>query len=685
MRKRPSHVRRNLTLDVSLVFLAALVVRLVHVIDLQSAPFFHYPLADSALYHEHALEIAAGDLVGKEAYFHSSPFYPYFLAAIYRVAGVDLLIVRVVQAVVGSLNCVVILLLTRALVGDRRGPPLIAGLTAAVYGTFVFFDADILMIPLVLLFSSISVLLLVSGTGLRRVLVAGLLLGLAGLGKPNVLLFAPVAVLWILTELRWFVNWSHWRPALLFTAGVMLAVSPITIRNYLVSQDFVLVSSNAGVNFYIGNNSQAQGVFRLPPYSGLDNTRLYLSSREVAEAAMGTGRLKPSDVSAYWTRRALDDIRLQRKAWLALLWQKFRLAWNAYEIPNHHDKRFIALNFSPLLNRLAIGFWLVAPLAVVGMLVRGRREASSAKRLYLAFGLTYLLSLLPFFVTARYRLPIVPFLIVFASVGICGLLDLIRGHDYRRLLIVSAAGALSAVFVNWPLMSLNFFPSHRWMAHSYAHLATVDPENEETHLSRAILEIKKALELRPRSAVMHYELGLTYSRIGYYSGAATELEEALELRPGFPEAASALREVQTALVESGDRVGEASIPRTPFEAGVYAAERGDLTAARGHFETVIRSEPRHAEAHGRLAALYLAQGDNQAAARWFERGLKDRPRDFFMNNGAAQAHYRMGNVEIALRYWNECLSIDPGNEEVIRQIELARAGGAGPIAPKTVE
>ena len=679
------HVRCNLVLDVSLVFLAALVLRLVHVNDLQSAPFFHYPIGDSGLYHERALDIAAGDLVGEEAYFHSSPFYPYFLSAIYLVAGPDLLIVRVVQALVGGLNCVVILFLTRALVGDRRGPPLIAGLTAAAYGTFVFFDGDILMIPLVLLFSSTSILLLVSGSGLRRASIAGVLLGLAGLGKPNVLLFAPVAVLWILTEFRRSVNWSHWRPALLFTAGVILVVLPITIRNYVVSQDFVLVSSNAGVNFYIGNNSQAQGVFRLPRDSGLDNHRLYLSSREVAEAATGAGPLKPSEVSAYWTQRALDDIQDGTEAWLALMWQKFRLAWNAYEVPNHHDKYFIALNFSPLLNKLLIGFWIVAPLAVVGMLVPGRREASSANRLYLAFGLTYLLSLLPFFVTARYRLPIVPFLIVFASVGVCGLWDLMRRHHYRRLLVVSAAGMLSALFVNSPLMSFPFFSSHRWMAHSYARLATIDRENEETHLHRAILEIKKALELRPKAAVMHYNLGSVYARIGHYSGSAEQLEKALALQPGLPNAASKLRNAETALTKSGDRVEQASIPQTPFEAGVAAAVKGDLTAARRHFEAAIRSDPHHAAAHGQLGALYLLRGDNQAAARWFKRGLKYSPFDFVMNKGAAEAHQRMGNVEAALRYWNECLRIDPGNDEVIRQIEFARMGGTDQRTPRSVE
>ncbi|MCP5066498.1 MAG: glycosyltransferase family 39 protein, partial [bacterium] len=255
--------RHRLVLEIAIVLLVAIVVRLIYLNDLGSAPFYHYPIGDSKIYHERALDIAGGDLVGREAYFHSSPLYPYFMAAIYRIAGPSITAVRVVQILIGSLNCVLILLLTRGMTGKRRGPPLVAGLMAAVYGTFVFFDADLLMIPLVLCFGCASVLLLARGAGALRLLTAGLLLGLAALGKPNVLLFAPVALLWIFTEFQRTIQWKRWLPAALFTAGVVVAVLPISIRNYIVSQDLVLVSSNAGVNLYIGNHEGTDGVFRL--------------------------------------------------------------------------------------------------------------------------------------------------------------------------------------------------------------------------------------------------------------------------------------------------------------------------------------------------------------------------------------------------------------------------------------
>jgi len=460
------------------VFAAAFVVRLVYVSQLGDAPFFYNPVGDSKIYHERALEIAAGDLVGRDAYFHSSPFYPYFLALVYRVFGVNLWLVRLIQIIIGSLNCVLVYWLARRLAGELRGPPLLAGLFAAFYGTLVFFDGDLLMITLVLFFVLLSVLLLVTGDDLWRAsretgkhrsrdgsgaetarphgeenitasrfpvwalfLIAGVSLGVAGLGKPNVLVFAPFALWWILTGFQRGIIPQRWPFAVVFTVGVLVAVLPITARNYAVSGDFVLVSSNAGVNLFIGNNDQATGIFLLPPGSGLENTHLYLSSRDTAGQALGEKNLRPSAVSRYWAGRALDYIREEPADAVRLLAKKFVLFWNQYEIPNHHNRYFIGIYYAPLLKHLFIGFWLITPLSMIGLFfLTGNGENRRVFRLYFGFILVYMISLIPFFVTARYRLPVVPFLIVFASLGVFELARWAARRPFRRI----AAGLITA-------------------------------------------------------------------------------------------------------------------------------------------------------------------------------------------------------------------------------------------------
>jgi tetratricopeptide (TPR) repeat protein len=90
------------------------------------------------------------------------------------------------------------------------------------------------------------------------------------------------------------------------------------------------------------------------------------------------------------------------------------------------------------------------------------------------------------------------------------------------------------------------------------------------------------------------------------------------------------------------------------------------------YEAAIRDDPHHAAAHSQLGNMCFGRGDYEAAVRHLERGLKHDSDHFVRNNNAAGAHYRLGNIDKALRYWGKCLEIDPGNEDVIRQISTAR-------------
>jgi tetratricopeptide (TPR) repeat protein len=687
---------------VGAVFALAFAVRLVHVIELRSAPFFDHPVGDSRIYRDRAVEIAGGDILGRDAYFHSSPFYPYFLSGIFKVFGENLFLVRLIQILIGSLNCVLIYQLTRKLSGDRRGPPALAGALAALYGTLVFFDGDLLMIPLVLFFTCLSILALVmagerrgalavagsdgqsaparsgsTGRSSRRLtpgvlfLMAGASLGLAGLGKPNVLLFAPFALAWIVTQPHAGRAAGRWRAGLLFAAGAIAAVAPITARNYIVSKDLVLVSSNAGVNFYIGNNEAATGIFFLPPGSGLDNARLYVSSRRAAEAATGRENLKPSDVSGYWAREGFSYVKQEPAAAAALLARKFLLFWNHYEIPNHHNKAFIETYFAPTLRYLAVGFWIVAPLAIAGIILLFCGTAPRRTRnLYVTFVLVYMASLMPFFVTARYRLPVVPLLIVFAALGVFGLYDAVKKKRYRRLGAALAGAAVTGIVVGWFIVDYDFAFSHTVMGTAYSELATEDPDRAGEHITKAIIEYKKALEIRPLSVDAHYNLGVAYQRIGHHSGAVKELEAAAALRPDHAYASKALEESRAALAASGDKVKAAAIPKTPFETALELLNRRMPAAAEAQYKKVLREDPHHPGAYSQLGAMHYEKRDFKTAIGYFKKGLKYHPDHFVLNNNIAGAYYQSGNYAKAREHWEKCLETKPGDPSVVKQLRM---------------
>ena len=120
------------------IFAIALGVRLIHVWQIRKAPFFSVLMGDSRAYDEWAQQIARGDWLGHEV-FYQAPLYPYFLGTLYAMAGRSLLMVRICQAIIGSLACVLLGLAGRRFFSRPIG--LIAGLLLALYAPAIFFDS----------------------------------------------------------------------------------------------------------------------------------------------------------------------------------------------------------------------------------------------------------------------------------------------------------------------------------------------------------------------------------------------------------------------------------------------------------------------------------------------------------------------------------------------------------------
>ena len=120
------------------IFAVAFAVRLLHIWQIKSTPFFDVLMGDANGYDQWAQRLAAGDWVGTDV-FYQAPLYPYFLGVVFAIFGRDLLIVRLVQAAIGSASCVLLGLAAERLFNRRVG--LIAGLVLALWAPAIFFDA----------------------------------------------------------------------------------------------------------------------------------------------------------------------------------------------------------------------------------------------------------------------------------------------------------------------------------------------------------------------------------------------------------------------------------------------------------------------------------------------------------------------------------------------------------------
>src|SRR5439155_19428941 len=143
--------------------------------------------------------------------------------------------------------------------GDRAAT--IAATLAVLTGVISFYEVTILQAALDPFLFAVTLGLLTHALLQKEALLffaTGLTAGLFVLNRPNAILWIPVlalAILWL----------RGWRAAALLIIAFALPISAVTLRNYVVSRQWVMIASHGGLNFYIGNNAQADGTYHHVP------------------------------------------------------------------------------------------------------------------------------------------------------------------------------------------------------------------------------------------------------------------------------------------------------------------------------------------------------------------------------------------------------------------------------------
>jgi tetratricopeptide (TPR) repeat protein len=153
-----------------------------------------------------------------------------------------------------------------------------------------------------------------------------------------------------------------------------------------------------------------------------------------------------SEVSRWFFARGLEFWRSEPLAALRLLAKKLRYLLNRQEWANNKCLYTVLREFTPTTGWLPVGFWIVGPLGLLGLAL-SLREA----RLFplWAFAATYGLAISAFFVTARFRLPLLAPLILLGTYAVQWLGERLRARRFGSLAAALAALALLATFVNW--------------------------------------------------------------------------------------------------------------------------------------------------------------------------------------------------------------------------------------------
>ena len=181
------------------ICLVALCVRLLYLGEWAGNPLFHTPMGDELNFHDTALSLLG--LAPPVQTFLFQPLYPFYLAGIYGLFGIDLGVVRTIQLLIGVITCLLFYGLGREIGGKWVGR--ISAVLVALYGPMVFFEGTLLAPALVVpLVAGAFWALVAAGKRGNYWLAApaGLLLGVAMMGRPNLGAMVPVAAVWLLLK-----------------------------------------------------------------------------------------------------------------------------------------------------------------------------------------------------------------------------------------------------------------------------------------------------------------------------------------------------------------------------------------------------------------------------------------------------------------------------------------------------
>ena len=500
------------------IFFFSFALRLIYLLQIRTNPHFS-TLSLDPLYHDiWAQTIAQGDWIGNQVFFRA-PFYPYFLAIIYKIFGHNYFIPRLIQHLIGSFSCILIYFLAKKIY--NKNVAIISSLIAATYGMLISFEAELLLDFFLVFFDTLLILLLLKAKNSpKRSLwfICGIVLGLSAITRPNILFCIPFIWLWIfISFLKEFKLKKVLSFCIIFLLGAVIMIFPVTLRNYVVGKDFVMIASQGGINFYIGNNENADGmsaIFYKPDWQYRDFE--YLAQKEAGKA------LKPSEISDFYYKKGAEFIRKHPSKALKLTLKKLYLFWNKFEVSNNQDIYFFR-RYSSLIRILPFGFWFVGPLALTGIALSliERRKIF----LPLVFILSYMVTVVMFFVTARFRLPVIPFLIIFASFPLYWVIKKIIQGEYCSLLTFLVLFIPSVLLVDPNIYHLN----SRNFAQAYFSLGNVYLKKGDT--KKALEQYDLALKKYPQIDRIHLNKGIIFLRLRERDKAEKEFLTELKINP----------------------------------------------------------------------------------------------------------------------------------------------------------
>jgi len=515
-------------------------------------PFYStfLPGTDMNTYNSWAIKISKGDWLSKEMTdnkpFYYGPLYPYFLAVLYKILGVNLDIIHIIQGTLGILPSIFIFLAAKNFFGFYAA--IFSGILTAICGPFLFYEQHFLQEGLLLIIHSVLIWVLSliwdfknTQKKLKRFwllpLIGGILSGLACIGRGNFISVIPfITLTWFIFPLLKKQNLPFKncvKYSVIYLLGILfILVFPI-VRNVLVSGKAV-ITGNGPILFYIGNAPDSTGTL-----ADLDSMKNLLKTYGSPEKVPWI-----AEVKKYFLENPTRFIILfARKTYMFI---------NSYDIPDNVNYYFYK-RFSPILRWTPSTWIILVPLGFIGLWTV-REDWKKQMPLYLyTFG--FAMSIIVVFVVGRYRLMFLLTMIIWSG---CAFEGLIKDFWEKRLrtlsikLIVFSSGVILLLPEFSPAVMKITIESEDNKQEQYKHLIRANDYSlislaliQSGKTERAIKILEEGVDVCPFYRTIVLRLTSLYFKANLTRKVIPVLKNYLEFKPDDEQALFQLAVAQT--------------------------------------------------------------------------------------------------------------------------------------------
>lgn len=363
--------------------------------------------------------------------FITPPLYPIFLAFIYLIfGGENYLTTVIIQSLFGALTCVLIYLIGRKIFNTGVG--ILSSLYFAVYPISIWWNSFFLTETIYTFFLVFFIWYLIysfskNKVSIKDLLFTGFLWGLCNLIRPNILFFFPLLFLWILLVARK----NYLKYSLLIFLGMVITIAPWILYTRIVYGVIVPIGSYGTEHIWLGNSEFTNPDVYL-------STGLYNENQKFQEIQQKVSELPGCQKYRYIDAQCQNIYKEEIKKFiiyhpskfLTNFFKKIVTFWR----PASASTNVPVLGTNPLFEELNIFinrlYSYIIYLLPVGILLALTPNIIKSKYHFLIIFILIYYSLSVSFAIivygARYRLPIMPFAIMYMFFPVVKVFELIN-------------------------------------------------------------------------------------------------------------------------------------------------------------------------------------------------------------------------------------------------------------------